>query len=444
MIKRPLHNFTPMKAMLFAAGLGTRLKPFTDKHPKALAEVNGRTLLEHNIRYLQQYGIYDVVVNVHHFADQIEKVLNDNDCFGSNVVISDERDEVLETGGGLKKAAHHFKDEEAFVVMNVDVLTTLQLDKLVNAHLSSDAIATLAVMKRDSSRHLLFNDFTQLCGWCNNKTGEEKIAFESDTKEPFAFSGIQVVSPKILEMPFEGKFSIIDVYLHFAKDHIINGYDHSDDTFLDVGKPESIKKAAELFELPDYKAQQKEGRSLMNIHLFLLAITLLNLFSRQLWGFGLHAIPAILVKLALLITGVFLFFIYRKPFRKRAVYFFSYVFVIASTLLGFVFGGIGAAVVFSLGYAIFLENTGVKVKGDYGYEVRDKFRGFLGPCCAYDLYRNRFVLFQQHIASFELRSIDSATLNVTGDTAYVGAPIRRYNDNGTYLNVDTTIKIPLN
>ncbi len=237
-----------MKAMLFAAGLGTRLKPFTDKHPKALAEVNGRTLLEHSIRYLQKYGIKDVVVNVHHFADQIEQVLADNNGFGSNYTISDERDEVLETGGGLKKAARYFKDEEAFVVMNVDVLTNLNLDKVIAAHLSSNAIATLAVMQRDSSRHLMFDKDMQLSGWRNNKTEEAKIVHADRAVTPFAFSGIQVLSPTILDMPFDGKFSIIDVYLHFAVTQTVIGYDHTGDIFLDVGKPESIAKAAELFQ----------------------------------------------------------------------------------------------------------------------------------------------------------------------------------------------------
>lgn len=236
-----------MKAMLFAAGLGTRLKPFTDNHPKALAEVNGKTLLEHSIRYLQKYGISDVAVNVHHFADQIEKVLAENKGFGSKYTISDERDEVLETGGGLKKAAPHFTGEEAFVVMNVDVLTNLQLDKLITAHQSSNAIATLAVMQRDSSRHLMFDDKMQLCGWRNNKTDEAKIVHADRAVTPFAFSGIQVLSPKIFDMPFDGKFSIIDVYLHFATTETILGYDHTGGIFLDVGKPESLAKAAELF-----------------------------------------------------------------------------------------------------------------------------------------------------------------------------------------------------
>ncbi len=233
--------------MLFAAGLGTRLKPFTDTHPKALAEVNGVTLLEHSIKYLQKSGIKDVVVNVHHFADQIEDKLQQHNSFGSNITISDERGEVLETGGGLKKAAQYFKDEDCFVVMNVDVLTDLNLANMIEEHKSSDAIATLAVMQRESSRYLLFNNEMTLSGWQNNKTGEKKITREIDSYNSFAFSGVQVLSPEILNMPFDGKFSIIDVYLHFSKTHILKGYDHTGDVFLDVGKPESLKKASELF-----------------------------------------------------------------------------------------------------------------------------------------------------------------------------------------------------
>jgi MurNAc alpha-1-phosphate uridylyltransferase len=237
-----------MKAMLFAAGLGTRLKPFTDHHPKALAEVNGKTLLEHNIRYLQRFGIEDVIVNVHHFAGQIKEAIEENSGFGSWVTISDESNEVLETGGGLKKAAEYFADEEAFVVMNVDVLTNLDLGKMIEAHKAAGAMATLAVMKRDSSRQLLFDEHMLLCGWANNNSGEQRISREVAWMQPFAFSGIQVLSPAILDMPFEGKFSMIDVYLHFAKTELIKGYDHSGNIFLDVGKPESLEKAAYLFE----------------------------------------------------------------------------------------------------------------------------------------------------------------------------------------------------
>lgn len=243
-----LPNFTHMKAMLFAAGLGTRLKPFTDKHPKALAEVNGKTLLELNIRYLQRFGIEDVIVNVHHFADQIEQVLNDNNGFGSWVTISDERNEVLETGGGLKKAAPYFEHEDNFVVMNVDVLTNLDLNKMIEAHTTSDAMATLAVMKRASSRQLLFDEYLMLCGWTNNNTGEQKIVREVLEMQPLAFSGIQVLSNRMLDIPFKGKFSIIDLYLHNARENIIRGYNHTGNIFIDVGKPESLEKAGYLFE----------------------------------------------------------------------------------------------------------------------------------------------------------------------------------------------------
>lgn len=234
--------------MLFAAGLGTRLKPFTDKHPKALARVNHVTLLEHSIRYLQKHGIDDIVVNVHHFADQVEAELNIYKGYGSTITISDERTEVLETGGGLLKAADHFKNEEFFVVMNVDVLTNLNLSEMIEQHKLTNSLTTLAVMERDSSRHLLFDGDMTLCGWQNNKTGEQKIAKETDIYLPFAFTGIHVLSPEILDMPFSGKFSIIDVYLHFAQTKIIKGFNHTGDVFLDVGKPETLAKAEELFK----------------------------------------------------------------------------------------------------------------------------------------------------------------------------------------------------
>lgn len=237
-----------MKAMLFAAGLGTRLKPFTDKHPKALVQVNGRTLLEWNLRYLQRQGIYDVIVNVHHFADQIEAVLEENQGFGSNISISSEREEVLETGGGLKKAGWFFEGEEDFVVMNVDALTNLDLRAMIAAHRQTGSIATLGVMKRPSSRYLLFDERMQLCGWQNEKTGERRLARDHEPLEAYAFTGIQVLSTGLLQrIRFAGKFSTIDVYLDLAWDQKITGYDHSGDLFIDVGKPESLEQAATLF-----------------------------------------------------------------------------------------------------------------------------------------------------------------------------------------------------
>ena len=230
--------------MIFAAGLGTRLKPFTDHHPKALAEVSGKTLLEHTIRYLQKFGIEDVIVNVHHFADQIDEAINENSGYGSWVTVSDERESVLETGGGLQKAAWYFEGEEDFVVINVDVLTNLDLSRMIEAHQESDALATLAVMKRNSTRQLLFDEHMILCGWTNNTTGEQKISREVLSLNPFAFSGVQVLSTEILNMPFQGKFSMIDVFLHFAKTQMIKGFDHNGNIVIDVGKPESLEKAS--------------------------------------------------------------------------------------------------------------------------------------------------------------------------------------------------------
>jgi len=238
-----------MKAMLFAAGLGTRLKPFTEKHPKALATINGKTLLEHNLRYLQRFGIFEVVVNVHHFADQIEKVLTENAGFGSSVLISDERDEVLETGGGLKKAAPLLSGSEAVVVMNVDVFSNLDLGRLIAAHQEKEPLATLAVMQRASSRQLLFDSAMQLCGWQNNQTQEQRISVPGRDFQPFAFSGIQMVSQELLRsIRQEGKFSVIDVYLEAAtrQGETVQGFDHSGDWFMDVGKPESLEKAGML------------------------------------------------------------------------------------------------------------------------------------------------------------------------------------------------------
>ena len=238
-----------MKAMIFAAGLGTRLKPFTNHCPKALVEVNDKTLLEHSIRYLQRFNIYEVIINVHHFAAMIEDTIKDNGGFGSDITISDERAELLETGGGLKKAAPFFDGEEAFVVMNVDVLTNLDLWKMIPAHFDNNAIGTLAVMKRDSSRQFLFDSDMTLCGWRNNNTGDERISQIRTPLHQYAFSGVQILSDTVLKnIPFEGKFSLIDLYLFLAKSQIIKGYDHSGNIFLDVGKPESIEKAAYLFE----------------------------------------------------------------------------------------------------------------------------------------------------------------------------------------------------
>jgi N-acetyl-alpha-D-muramate 1-phosphate uridylyltransferase len=237
--------------MILAAGLGSRLKPWTDHHPKALAIVNGKSLLQRNIEYLQSYGITNVVVNVHHFANQIIDAINQNNGWGSNVIISDETDEVLETGGGLIKAKSLLQNSENFLLMNCDILTNLNINDFYTYHLQHNAIATVAVAQRESSRNLLFNQNLELVGWRNNTTGEQKIPNPQLSMEnvlPYAFSGVHILNQNVFAaIPFTGKFSMIDVYLHLCKNNIVKAYNHTNDLVLDVGKPEAIAKAEQLF-----------------------------------------------------------------------------------------------------------------------------------------------------------------------------------------------------
>ncbi len=235
--------------MIFAAGLGSRLKPWTDLHPKALAMVNGKSLLQRNIEYLQKHDINEVIVNVHHFANQILEVIEMNKGWGSSITISDESDVVLETGGGLKKAGWYFSGEDNFIVMNVDILTDMNLSFMIQQHIALQPMATLAVCNRASSRYLLFDEKNVLSGWENTKTEEKKIVRNTATLIRKAFSGIHVINRSLFSsIKQEGKFSMIDLYLDIAKTHEINAYDHSGLKLIDVGKPESILMAEKMFE----------------------------------------------------------------------------------------------------------------------------------------------------------------------------------------------------
>ena len=240
---------TPItRAMILAAGLGTRFKPWTDLHPKALAPINGKTLLQRNIEYLQRYGIWDIVVNVHHFAGQIVTALMDNRGWGSRITISDESKEVLETGGGLKKAQTWLADAP-FVLLNVDILTDMDLGAMIADHFIHRPLATLAVTGRKTSRYFLFNAGNELCGWRNVRTGQQRMAKPVDG-EPIekAFSGVHIIDPSIFQfMDHEGKFSMVDVYLDLAAGHIIRGWDHSNSLLIDVGRPSSAEEASRLF-----------------------------------------------------------------------------------------------------------------------------------------------------------------------------------------------------
>lgn len=234
-------------AMIFAAGLGTRFKPWTDKHPKALAQVNGKTLLQRNIEYLQLYGINDVVVNVHHFADQIIELINKNDGWGSHISISDEKNELLETGGGLIKA-ESLLGKGRFLTLNVDILTDANLKYFLSNHEQEGSLITLAVTNRKTSRYLLFNKYNRLCGWRNVKTGEERIAVDAKDLFEKAYSGLAIFEPEVFELvKLQGKFSLIDLYLSLAHNNKIAGFDHSESRLIDVGRKENVATAEALF-----------------------------------------------------------------------------------------------------------------------------------------------------------------------------------------------------
>ena len=236
------------RAMILAAGLGTRFRPWTERHPKALVPVNGKSLLQRNIEYLQVYGIREVVVNVHHFAGQIIDALVVNDGWGSRFSISDETDAVLETGGGLKKAASYLEGSP-FVLLNVDILTDMDLSAMIADHFRHRPLATLAVTDRTTSRYFLFDDHDELCGWRNATTGEERMARTPvKTAVQKAFSGIHVIDPSIFKlMNLNGKFSMVDLYLDLAADQPIRAHDHSRSKLIDVGRPESAEAAERLF-----------------------------------------------------------------------------------------------------------------------------------------------------------------------------------------------------
>jgi N-acetyl-alpha-D-muramate 1-phosphate uridylyltransferase len=250
-----------MRAMIFAAGLGTRFKPWTDAHPKALAIINGKSLLQRNIEYLQKYGITDVVVNVHHFADQIIDALKKNKGWGSNVIVSDETNAVLETGGGLLKARPLLESADPFITLNVDILTDLNLNKLFAFHQQHKPLISFGVTSRQTSRYFLFDDNNRLCGWRNVLTNEEKIAIDKPNLIEKAYSCVVVFQPEVFSLIKQtGKFSLTETYLMLAADNLILGYDHTGDKLVDVGKPESVAVAEKIFPAPPI-LPQGEGNS---------------------------------------------------------------------------------------------------------------------------------------------------------------------------------------
>ena len=235
------------KALIFAAGKGTRLKPFTESHPKALALVNDVPLLERNIKYLQSFGVTEFVINVHHFGEQIVEFLEKNNHFGAKIDISDEKDELLETGGGLLFAQKYLENEENFLIMNADILTDLNIHELVKFHETHLPLATLAVSDRNSSRKLFFNSEMVLKGWMNKNSGETKMAEFNNNFKELAFSGIHCINSSIFDkIKRRGKFSIMEEYLDLMFENNILGFQH-EARLIDVGRPESVIEAEKYF-----------------------------------------------------------------------------------------------------------------------------------------------------------------------------------------------------
>jgi NDP-sugar pyrophosphorylase family protein len=238
-----------MKAMVLAAGLGTRLRPLTDHRPKALVEVGGRTLLEITLTRLRTFGICEVIVNVHHFAGIILDFLKANDNFGMRIEIS--REEVLlDTGGGLKKAGWFFledskRKEEPLLLHNVDVISTIDFGEMVAGHKQKQALATLAVQRRETSRYLLFDEQSQFCGRRIVRHARDEIVRPAENPEALAFTGIHVISPRLLTlMKEDGAFSIIDLYLRLAGEgETIHGFRADDSYWRDLGKLDQVRQA---------------------------------------------------------------------------------------------------------------------------------------------------------------------------------------------------------
>lgn len=239
-----------MKALIFAAGLGTRLRPLTNDRPKALVEVAGRPMLEHVVRHLVGYGFRDIVVNVHHFGQQIIDFLEANNGFGANISISDERGELLDTGGGILKARPLLDDGEPFLVHNADIMTDLNLAEFYNYHLHHRADATLLVADRKTSRYFVFDADRRLQGWENVTTGETRPAgfAPGDRQLQLAFGGLHVISPSVFDAlggyTDEHKFSITPFYVDQCRNLKIMGY--TPDVayrWFDIGSPEKLAQA---------------------------------------------------------------------------------------------------------------------------------------------------------------------------------------------------------
>lgn len=241
-----------MKAMIFAAGLGTRFKPLTDTMPKALVNISGKPLLEHVILKLKEEGFREIIVNVHHFGEQIIQFLKSKDNFGIRIEISDERDRLLDTGGAIKKAAWFFEDDESILIHNSDILSDVNLAAIYNTHIKNKVAGTLVVNNRNTSRYLFFDKQNHLKGWINEMNGQIKSSsyFDEKVHKKLAFFGIHVLSRDVVHFmdKFPDKFSIIDLYLSICDKVVLKAYVADNNTMVDVGRIESIPTAEEFLK----------------------------------------------------------------------------------------------------------------------------------------------------------------------------------------------------
>lgn len=236
-----------MNAMIFAAGLGTRLRPLTDHCPKALVKIGDTTLLEMAINKLERLGITKIVVNVHHFASQIIEFIENHPPVHAEIIISEEQDQLLDTGGGLLKAAPLFDKKAPVLIYNVDVVTNANLEALISHHLAGNNLATLLTQERNASRYLLFDQQNQLAGWRNPKTGEEKWVTKPQEVVAMGFNGIQVISPELLTLITQrGSFPIIPEYLNLAKNHRIEGWSQWQGKWFDAGTPGKVREITQF------------------------------------------------------------------------------------------------------------------------------------------------------------------------------------------------------
>lgn len=242
-----------MRALILAAGLGTRLRPLTDHTPKALLPINGKPLLQHAIEYLYSFGIQEFIVNIHHLGEQIEMFIQQfQPTFAGKIYISDERNTLLDTGGGIKKVINFFNDEKPILIYNADILTNLNINKFIEFYSIHKPLVMLAVRHRNSSRYFLVDKTNQtLKGWFNRQTKQLKSSLvnlnESDFM-PASFSGIHIINPKAFQyLPSENSFSVVDWYLELASAHDLLAFWHDEDFWFDVGKPDDLESAKRFF-----------------------------------------------------------------------------------------------------------------------------------------------------------------------------------------------------